>query len=94
MYFEIIIVKFSTDSEKEKQQFLQEAKKKQNTENKRKLVNQLVVTQTFQPVEIENMSQQEIMMNGPAKGFGSVIINYNICVLTVESNCMNYSQEF
>ena len=78
MYFEIIIVKFSTDSEKEKQQFLQEAKKKQNIENKRKLVNQLVVTQTFQPVEIENMSQQEITTNGPAKGFGSAMINHNI----------------
>ena len=74
MHFEMIIVKFSKDSEKEKQQFLQEVKKKQNIENKRKLVNQLVVTQIFQPVEIENMSQQEIMTNGPAKGFGSVII--------------------
>ena len=78
MYFEIIIVKFSKDSEKEKQQFLQEAKKKQNIENKRKLVNQLVVTQTFQQVEIENMSQQEITTNGPAKGFGSAMINHNI----------------
>lgn len=78
MHFEMIIVKFSKDSEKEKQQFLQEVKKKQNIENKRKLVNQLVVTQIFQPVEIENMSQQEIMTNGPAKGFGSVIINHNI----------------
>ena len=80
MHFEMIIVKFSKDSEKEKQQFPQEVKKKQNIENKRKLVNQLVVTQIFRSVEIENMSQQEIMTNGPAKGFGSVIINYIIWV--------------
>ena len=78
MHFEIIIVKFSKDSEKEKQQFPQEVKKKQNIENKRKLVNQLVVTQIFRSVEIESMSQQEIMTNGPAKGFGSVIINHII----------------
>lgn len=78
MHFEMIIVKFSKDSEKEKQQFPQEVKKKQNIENKRKRVNQQVVTQIFRSVEIENMSQQEIMTNGPAKGFGSVIINYII----------------
>lgn len=76
MHFEMIIVKFSKDSEKEKQQFPQEVKKKQNIEKKRKRVNQLVVTQIFRSVEIENMSQQEIMTNGPAKGFGSVIFNY------------------
>ena len=67
------------DSGKEKQQFLQEAKRKQNIENKRKQVNLQVVIQISQRVGIENMFQQEITMNGRAKGIRSIsqILDYN-----------------
>ena len=76
----MVIIKFSKDSAKGKPQSLQEVKKKQNIENRKKLVNQrvvnkLVVIQISRPVVIENMSQLEITTNGPAKGFRSKIIH-------------------
>ena len=67
-----VSVKLFKDSEKEKQKFPREAKRKQNIENKRKQVNLQVVIQISQQVEIENMFQQEITMNGRAKGIGSI----------------------
>ena len=74
----MINIKLFKDNEKEKQQFHQEAKKRQNIENKRKLVNQLVVIQIFRLVAIENMFQQEITTNGPVKGKGSICFYFRI----------------